>query len=41
MCAPEGYPIGVAGAKVGMWLGAKGFWGPLPVRWNSLRGKYR
>jgi dolichyl-phosphate beta-glucosyltransferase len=31
----------VAGTKVSMWLGAKGFWDPVCVRWNGLRGKYR
>jgi dolichyl-phosphate beta-glucosyltransferase len=31
----------VAGTKVSMWLGAKGFWDPVKVRWNGLRGKYR
>ena len=31
----------VAGTKVSMWLGAKGFWDPVRVRWNGARGKYR
>ena len=31
----------VLGTKVSMWLGAKGFWDPVLVRWNGLRGKYR
>jgi dolichyl-phosphate beta-glucosyltransferase len=31
----------VAGTKVSMWLGAKGFWDPVKVRWNGMRGKYR
>lgn len=31
----------VAGTKVSMWLGAKGFWDPVQVRWNGLRGRYR
>lgn len=31
----------VAGTKVSMWLGAKGFWDPMQVRWKGLRGKYR
>jgi dolichyl-phosphate beta-glucosyltransferase len=31
----------VAGTKVSMWLGAKGFWDPVLVRWNGMRGKYR
>lgn len=31
----------VAGTKVSMWLGAKGFLDPMQVRWNGLRGKYR
>jgi dolichyl-phosphate beta-glucosyltransferase len=30
----------VAGTKVSMLLGAKGFLDPLKVRWNGLRGKY-
>jgi dolichyl-phosphate beta-glucosyltransferase len=31
----------VAGTKVSMLAGAKGFLDPLKVRWNSLTGKYR
>ena len=31
----------VAGTKVSMLLGAKGFLDPLKVRWNGLTGKYR
>jgi dolichyl-phosphate beta-glucosyltransferase len=31
----------VAGTKVSMWLGAKGFWDPVQVRWNGMRGRYR
>jgi dolichyl-phosphate beta-glucosyltransferase len=31
----------VAGTKVSMWLGAKGFWDPVQVRWKGLRGQYR
>jgi len=31
----------VAGSKVSMWLGAKGFLDPVRVRWNGVRGKYR
>lgn len=31
----------VAGTKVSMLLGAKGFLDPLQVRWNGLTGKYR
>ena len=31
----------VAGTKVSMLLGAKGFLDPLKVRWNDLTGKYR
>jgi dolichyl-phosphate beta-glucosyltransferase len=31
----------VPGTKVSMWLGAKGFWDPVQVRWNGVRGKYR
>lgn len=30
----------VAGTKVSMWLGAKGFLDPLKVRWNGLMGRY-
>jgi NAD(P)-dependent dehydrogenase (short-subunit alcohol dehydrogenase family) len=31
----------IAGAKVSMMLGAKGFLDPLKVRCNGLTGKYR
>jgi glycosyltransferase involved in cell wall biosynthesis len=31
----------VAGTKVSMLLGAKGFLDPIKVRWNGMRGKYR
>jgi hypothetical protein len=31
----------VAGTKVSMWLGAKGFLDPVRVRWNGVRGRYR
>jgi dolichyl-phosphate beta-glucosyltransferase len=31
----------VAGTKVSMLLGAKGFLDPIKVRWNGVRGKYR
>ena len=31
----------VEGTTVSMWLGAKGFWDPVRVRWNGARGKYR
>jgi dolichyl-phosphate beta-glucosyltransferase len=31
----------VAGTKVSMLLGAKGFLDPIRVRWNGMRGKYR
>ena len=31
----------VAGTKVSLWLGMKGFLDPLQVRWNGIRGKYR
>jgi dolichyl-phosphate beta-glucosyltransferase len=31
----------VAGTRVSMWLGAKGFVDPVRVRWNGVRGMYR
>jgi len=31
----------VAGTKVSLWSGMKGFVDPLRVRWNGIRGRYR
>jgi len=31
----------VAGTKVSLWSGIKGFLDPLKVRWNGIQGKYR
>lgn len=31
----------VAGTKVSLWSGIKGFLDPLKVRWNAIQGKYR